>query len=83
MIKINKYFIPYVVFLFYLGYKGSFLLSISVVFVHELIHYVTARYLGFTGFNIEIYPLGLSLKLDKLENANFKKIINIIICANS
>ncbi|APH18396.1 M50 family metallopeptidase [Clostridium botulinum] len=81
MVKINKYFIPYVVFLFYLGYKGSFLLSISVVFVHELIHYVTARYLGFTGFNIEIYPLGLSLKLDKLENANFKEDLLISLSA--
>ncbi len=69
------------VFLFYLGYKGSFLLSISVVFVHELIHYVTARYLGFTGFNIEIYPLGLSLKLDKLENANFKEDLLISLSA--
>ncbi|EJO5346435.1 M50 family metallopeptidase [Clostridium botulinum] len=81
MVKINKYFIPYVVLLFYLGYKGSFLLSICVVFVHELIHYVTARYLGFTGFNIEIYPLGLSLKLDKLENANFKEDLLISLSA--
>ncbi|KOR24251.1 M50 family metallopeptidase [Clostridium sp. FAM 1755] len=81
MIKVNKYFIPYIIFLFYLGYKGSFLLSISVVFVHELIHYATARYLGFTGFNIEIYPLGLSLKLEKLENANFKEDLLISLSA--
>ncbi|WP_251861820.1 M50 family metallopeptidase [Clostridium sp. Marseille-Q2269] len=81
MVKINKYFIPYVIFLFYLGYKGSFLLSICVVFIHEIIHYITARYLGFTGFNIEFYPLGLSLKLDKLENANFKEDLLISLSA--
>lgn len=81
MVRLNKYFIPYVAFLFYLGYRGSFLLSIFVVFIHELIHYVTARYLGLSGLNIEVHPLGLCLELEKLDDANFKEDLLISLSA--
>lgn len=69
MVKINKYFIPYVLVLIIIGFKEKLLLSFIVVFFHELVHYVVARYLGFTGFDIEILPIGTVLKLKDIEEA--------------
>lgn len=73
MVKINKYFIPYIFFLLYIGYKGNLLLCFCVVFIHELTHYMVARKLGFKGFDIEIFPLGFSLNLEGLEEATTKE----------
>ncbi|NEZ45670.1 metalloprotease [Clostridium niameyense] len=79
MVKINKYFIPYIFFLLYIGYKGNLLLSFCVVFMHELTHYMVARKLGFKGFDIEIFPLGFSLNLEGLEEATTKEDLIISI----
>lgn len=69
MIKINKYFIPYLIFLFFIGYRGNLFLAFFVVFFHECVHYLVAGSMGFNGFDIEFLPLGLVLNLDDLEDA--------------
>lgn len=73
MIKLSKFFIPYIIVLMIIGFKGEFLISFILVFVHELVHYITARCIGFTGFDIEVLPIGTVLKLKDLDEANFKE----------
>ncbi|MCB2354306.1 M50 family metallopeptidase [Clostridium estertheticum] len=73
MIKISKLFIPYIILLIVLGFKGKLVISFVFVFLHELMHYLTARILGFSGFDIEILPVGAVLKFKDLDEANAKE----------
>ncbi|OFI07220.1 stage IV sporulation protein FB [Clostridium acetireducens DSM 10703] len=73
MIKVNKYFIPYILILLILGFKGEIFLDFLIVIFHEIVHYITARYYGFSGFAIEILPVGAVLKLKDLEEASVKE----------
>lgn len=79
MIKFSKYFIPYMIFFIILGLNKKMLLGFSIVIIHEIIHYATARALGFNGFCIEILPIGASLKLKDLEEATIKEDLLISI----
>ncbi|MCB2288730.1 M50 family metallopeptidase [Clostridium sp. CS001] len=77
MIKISKLFLPYVIFLIILGFKGEIIIAFALVFIHELMHYLTARILGFSGFDIEILPIGAVLKVKDLDEASPKEDIII------
>lgn len=70
MIKISKLFLPYVILLLILGFKGEIIIAFVLVFIHELMHYLTARILGFSGFDIEVLPIGAVLKLKDLDEAS-------------
>ena len=70
MFKLNKYFIPYILVLFLLGFRGEFFISFLIVFIHELVHYITARCLGFSGFVVEMIPIGAVLKVKDLDEAS-------------
>ena len=69
MIKISKYFIPYVIFLIFIGYKGKLIYTFIIVFFHEMIHYLVARYYKFSGFDIEFIAIGTVIKLKDLDEA--------------
>lgn len=69
MIKISKYFIPYVVFLIFIGYKGKLIYTFIIVFFHEMVHYLFARYYKFSGFDIEFIAIGTVIKLKNLDEA--------------
>ena len=73
MIKISRYFIPYVIICLLVGFQGEIAIAVAVVLFHELIHYVTARKLGFSGFEIELYPVGARLKFEDLDQATPKE----------
>lgn len=73
MIRISKLFIPYIILLIILGFKGEFIIAFILVFIHELVHYLTARILGFSGFDIEILPIGAVLKVKDLDEATPKE----------
>lgn len=79
LIKISRLFIPYTILLLIIGFKGEFLISFLLVFFHELAHYLTARKLGFKGFDIEILPIGTVLKLKDLDDADPKEDLIISI----
>ncbi|MBV1817199.1 M50 family metallopeptidase [Clostridium cochlearium] len=81
MVKINKYFLPYVIILLMLGFKEKIIFSFILVFLHELIHCAVARVLGFKGFNIEILPIGAVLKLKDIEEASAKEDLIIALSA--
>ncbi len=69
MIKISKYFIPYVIFLIFIGYKGKLIYTFIIVFFHEMVHYLVARYYKFSGFDIEFIAIGTVIKLKDLDEA--------------
>ncbi|MBS5824718.1 MAG: M50 family metallopeptidase, partial [Clostridium argentinense] len=77
MIKFSKYFIPYLLFLVVIGLNYKILLGFIIVIIHEMIHYVTARILGYSGFCVEILPIGAALKLKDLDEASPKEDIII------
>ena len=73
MIRISKLSIPYIILLIILGFKGELVIAFVLVFIHELVHYLTARVLGFSGFDIEILPIGAVLKVKDLDEASPKE----------
>jgi stage IV sporulation protein FB len=73
LIRISKLFIPYIILLVILGFKGELIISFVLVVIHELVHYLTARILGFSGFDIEILPIGAVLKVKDLDEASPKE----------
>ncbi|MCJ7689227.1 MAG: M50 family metallopeptidase [Clostridiaceae bacterium] len=77
MIRISKLFIPYIILLIILGFKGEIIIAFFLVLVHELTHYKTARILGFSGFDIEILPIGAVLKMKDIDEASPKEDIII------
>ena len=56
-----------------IGFKGELIWSFIIVFFHEVMHYITARYFGFVGFDMEILPIGTVLKLKNLDEATPKE----------
>lgn len=81
MIKISRYFIPYVIFLIIIGYREQILYTFIVVFCHELIHYIFARHYNISGFDIEFIAVGTVIKLKDLDEATPKEDIAISACA--
>lgn len=77
MIRISKLFIPYIILLIILGFKGKLAIAFIFVIIHELMHYLIARILGFSGFDIEILPVGAVLKMKNLDEANAKEDLMI------
>jgi stage IV sporulation protein FB len=81
LIKVSKFFIPYFILLLFIGFKGQVAMAFLIVFFHEFIHYLTALFLGFSGFNIEILPIGARLSLRELDDASPKQDIIISLSA--
>lgn len=81
MVKVNKFFFPYIIFLLFLGFKGEIIVAFLIVLFHEFVHYFTALILGFSGFDIEILPIGARLSLKELDEATPKQ--DIIISASA
>lgn len=79
MIRINKYFIPYIILLIVVGYKGEIIYTTIVVFFHEIIHYLFSRYYKFSGFDIEFIAVGAVIKLKDLDEAFPKEDLIISI----
>lgn len=70
MIKLNKYFIPYILILFLIGFRGQIIISFLIVILHEFVHYAVARYFGCSGFDIEILPIGAVINLKDLDEVS-------------
>lgn len=77
MIKISRYFIPYIILLTIIGYRGQIIYTFIIVFLHELTHYLAARYYKFSGFDIEFISLGTVIKLKNLDEASTREDIII------
>jgi len=88
LLKLNRFFIPYVIVLILIGFKGKLAVAFSIAIFHEFAHYITAVFFGFSGFDVEILPIGAVLKLKDLDDATPKQdliislsgpLINIIL----
>lgn len=73
MIKVNKFFVPYLILLIVIGFRGELLISFLVVMLHEAVHYFTAVCFGFSGFDMKILPIGTVLRLKDLDEASPKE----------
>lgn len=69
MIRISKYLIPYIILILVVSFKRKLLIGFFIVIIHELIHLMVARMLGYSGFSIDVLPIGASLKLKDLDEA--------------
>ena len=69
MLKFSRYFLPYIIILILLALDSKMALSFLIVLIHELVHYITALYFGYSGFDIQILPIGGRLLLKDLEEA--------------
>lgn len=69
----NKMLIPYIIIIMILRLHFMFLISFISIAIHEYIHYFIAKKYGYKGYNIEISPLGCSLKLKEIEEASIKE----------
>lgn len=81
MIKYNKFLIPYIILIFLLGYRHILIIEIIVVTIHELIHYLFAYKFGYSGFYMEMSPIGLSINLSDIDEATISQDIIISISA--
>ena len=77
MIRISKYLIPYIILILIIGFKSELIVGFIIIIIHETIHLITARILGYSGFSIDILPIGTVLKLKDLEEASPKEDIII------
>jgi len=77
LIRISKYLIPYITIILIVGFKKELLIGFLIIIIHEFIHLIVARILGFSGFSVEIFPIGAMLKLKDLEEATPKEDIII------
>jgi stage IV sporulation protein FB len=81
MVKVNKFFLPYILLLIIIGFRGELLISFLVVMFHEGVHYFTAVMLGFSGFDMRILPIGAVLRLRDLDEATALEDLIISISA--
>lgn len=79
MLRISKYLIPYIALILIIGFKSKMLMGFVIIIIHEFIHLITARVLGFSGFTVEILPIGAVLKLKDLEEATPKEDLIISV----
>ncbi len=77
MVRISKYLIPYIILILIIGFKSELIIGFIIIIIHEVIHLITARILGYSGFSIDILPIGTTLKLKDLEEASPKEDIII------
>lgn len=70
MTKINKLFVPYIIFLIILGIQGQLLLAFLIVLFHELIHCIAAFYFNISAYELELIPIGAVLRLKELDSAS-------------
>lgn len=81
LIKVNKFFFPYILFFIFAGFKGQIIMAFLIVLFHEFTHYCAALILGFSGFDMEILPIGARLSLRELDEASPKQDIIISLSA--
>ncbi|CAM2844015.1 M50 family metallopeptidase [Hathewaya histolytica] len=69
MIKFTKAFFIYFCILSIIGFKREILFSLIFVLIHEFTHYVVARMLNFSAYDIKILPFGAVLNLKDIDDA--------------
>ncbi len=81
MVKVNKFFIPYIFLLIIIGFRGELLISFIVVMLHEGVHYLAALCLASLVFDMRILPIGAVLRLRDLDEATAFEDLIISISA--
>lgn len=69
VIKFTKSFFIYIFILMIIGFKREIISSLIFVLIHESTHYLVARILNFSAYNIKILPFGAVLNLKDIDEA--------------
>lgn len=79
MIKKAIRIVGYISLLLLISFHGKLHLAISMVFLHEIVHYITAKILGYERGRIKFLLVGMVLEMDSLKDASPKEDIIISI----
>ena len=79
MVKKFLVVVAYILLLFILGFQGKILIAFLLVFLHELVHFIAARILGYDKGKISFIFIGLVLKMDSLNDVTPREDIIISI----
>ena len=79
VVRVSRYFVPYIIFLIAIGYKGQLIYSFLIVIINEFVHYLVARYYNFCGFDVELMIVGAALRFRELDEASPKEDLIISI----
>lgn len=77
MIKINKFFIPYIILIVMLGMGRGFFIAFLWIFIHELCHVFVARKMGIKDITLNVIPMGTYIESKYFDEA--KPMQDIII----
>ena len=77
MVKKFLVVLAYVLLLLLLGFQGKIFIAFLLVFLHELVHYLTARILGYGKGKISFIFIGLVLKMESLNDVTPREEIII------
>lgn len=77
MVKINKFFIPYVIMLIFAGFGYSFFLAFFWIVLHETAHIIAARCLGIDNIKMHFIPMGTYIESKMFDETKPKEDIII------
>ena len=76
---INPLTILYILIALIFNKFGFILIHYSIAFIHELFHFLMAKFLKVRVGEIEFLPIGFYLKIPNLENYTFYKQLLVLI----
>ena len=77
MVKINKFFIPYVIMLIFAGFGYSFFVAFFWIVLHETAHIIAARTLGIDNIKMHFIPMGTYIESKMFDETKPKEDIII------
>lgn len=77
MVKINKFFIPYVIMLIFAGFGYSFFVAFFWIVLHETSHIIAARCLGIDNIKMHFIPMGTYIESKMFDETKPKEDIII------
>ncbi len=69
MIKINRFFIPYIVVIILIGFGYDFLIAFFWIFLHEISHFIVATNCGIEDIKLNIIPMGTYIESQRFDEA--------------
>lgn len=75
MVKISKWLIPQVLIFLILGFKSKIFLAFLWIILHEITHYVVAKWMRLSVDNFKLHPFGATLELSDFDELTHKEEI--------
>ncbi|GFP77262.1 M50 family metallopeptidase [Clostridium fungisolvens] len=79
MVKISKWLIPQILIFFILGFRSMIFLGFLWIMLHEMTHYIVAKWMNLSIDNFKIHPFGTALELSDFDGLTHKEEILLSI----